>query len=85
MAVHRARTREERSRFVAQFQADASQMMSPLKPDQDAQDGHRLQRLDSIDAHEALTGIECFGSGSKILRMMVNLNPVVTDISEFYN
>jgi hypothetical protein len=81
MAVHRARTHEERSRLVAQFQADTSQVTRPLKLAQDTPDGHLLQRLDSIEACEAITGFECFGASTEILSMMVNLNPVMTDIS----
>ena len=85
MAVRRVQTRKKMSRLVAQFQADASQVVSALKPDQDAQGGHRLQRLDSIDAHEAATEVKRLGVGVEILSMMINSSPVVTDMSESHN
>jgi len=85
MAILHARTRAERSRLGAQFPADASQVIRPLQPDQDAPGGHRLQRLDSIDAHEAATEVKRLGVDAEILRMMVDLNPVVTDMSESHN
>jgi len=56
-----------------------------LKPDHDAQGGHRLERLDSIDAPEAGTEVKRLGVGAEILRMVVNFSPVVTDRSEYYN
>jgi hypothetical protein len=59
--------------------------MSPLKPDQDAQGGHRLQRLDSTNAHEAATEVKRLGVDAEILSMIVNLSPVVTDMSKSHN
>jgi len=44
-----------------------------------------LQRLDSIDAPEAGTEVKRLRVGSEILRMVVNLSPVVTDMSESHN
>ena len=43
-----------------------------------------MQRLDSIDAHEAATEVKRLGVDAEILRMIVNLSPVVTDMSESY-
>ena len=60
-------------------------MTRTLKPDHDAQGGHRLERLDSIDAPEAATEVKHLGVGAERLRMMVNLSPVVTDMSESRN
>jgi hypothetical protein len=85
MAILHVRTRAERSRLGAQFPADASHVIRPLQPDQDAQGGHRLQRLGSIDAHEAATEVKRLGVAAEILSMMVNLSPVVTDMSESHN
>ena len=51
-------------------------------------------RIVSIDASEAcalpgvhavLTGFECFGAGVDILRTMVNLSPVMTEMHSAYN
>ena len=60
-------------------------MTRTLKPDHDAQGGHRLERLDSIDAHEAATEVKRLGVDAEILRMMVDLSPVVTDRGESRN
>ena len=56
-----------------------------MKLDPDTPDGHLVQRLDPIIAYEAVTGFECIEAGAEILRSIVNLNPVMTEIDSTYN
>lgn len=44
-----------------------------------------MERLDSIDAPEAATEVKHLRVGAERLSMMVNLSPVVTDMSESHD